>query len=193
MLRQAVLRADFGLPRPMYAMFLGAGGVYHGTKFYRGSVETRGLRGEKGAGVALAIFLGKVLSGKSGALFPPLHMAARLDDRRLPLDSYFGVLVSTLDRQFLGLRPYWGRGPGPVHFSSLSYAPKHLWRALVPIVRGKPNAYVVPEYGYRSENAFEVELEIDSGFTLDGELFSGVPRVLLSGYQTAFFLRRGTE
>lgn len=193
LLPHPVLRADYGASRPMYAMFCGTGGVYHGTHFYRNSVETRGLRGEKGAGFALAIFIGRVLSGKAGALFPPLHMAVRLDDRYIPEDRYFGALVSTMDRQFLGLRPYWGQGPGTVHFSSLSYSPRHVSRAVVPILTGRPNQYLRPEFGYRSENAFEVELEIDSGFTLDGELFEGVPRVLLSGRQTAFFLRRGSE
>lgn len=192
MVPHAVLRADFGLPRPMYAMFFGAGGVFHGINFYRGQVETRGFRGEKGAGVALAIFVSRVLSGKGGALFPPLHMAVRYDDRRIAMDEYFGVLVSTMDRQFLGLRPYWGEGPGPVRFSAMSYAPRHVLNAVVSIVRGRASAspYLTPEYGYRSENAFELELEIDSGFTLDGELFTDIPRVLLSGRQRAFFLRR---
>jgi len=193
MVRHAVLRADFGLPRPMYAMLFGAGGVFHGINFYRTQVETRGFRGEKGAGLALAIFVGKVMSGKGGTLFPPLHMAVRLDDRRIARDAYFGVLASTMDRQFLGLRPYWGQGPGTVRFSSMSYSPRHVLRAVGSIVRGRPSPCLRPEFGFRSDNAFELELEIDSGFTLDGELFTDVPRILLSGRQRAFFLRRGTE
>jgi len=193
MVSHAVLRADVGRPQPMYAMFFGAGGVYHGINFYRSRVETRGLRGEKGAGVALAVFIGQVISGKGGKLFPPLRMAVRLDDRRIEPAEYFGVLVSTMDRQFLGLRPYWGEGPGTVRFSAMSYKPRHVVRAASAVLRGRRSPYLREEFGYHSANAFEVELDVDSGFTLDGELFTDVPRVLLSGRQQAFSLRRGTE
>jgi hypothetical protein len=74
----------------------------------------------------------------------------------------------------------------------MSYSLQHVWRAAPAIMRGKPNRYVRPEYGYTSHNAHEVELHLDCGFTLDGELFTpapGTPVVLRSGY-SAFFLHQ---
>jgi diacylglycerol kinase (ATP) len=189
--RHAVLRADFGGEYPIYAMFFGAGAVYHGIRFYREHVESRGLRGQKGALVALAVFIAKIASGKGGELFPPLEMSGYLDGRRLEADRYRGVLVSTMAKQFVGLSPYWGEGPGPVRFSSLGYSPRHILRAIVPILRGRPNALLRPELGYRSENVYDLELQIDSGFTLDGEMFSSPATVMLSGRHAACFLRRG--
>ena len=105
-----------------------------------------------------------------------------------------GVLVSTMEQQFLGLHPYWGEGPGPLRYSSVAYAPRHFLRAALPLMRGKPNRFVRPEFGYWSVNASRVEMHLDSGFILDGELFTpetGTP-VLLSAEHSAFFLRRGS-
>ena len=67
----------------------------------------------------------------------------------------------------------------------------HVIRAAPSILRGRPNDYVRPENGYESSNASVIELQIDSGFTLDGELFDADPnqKVMLDGRYTASFLR----
>ena len=43
------------------------------------------------------------------------------------------------------------------------------------ILRGKPNALVQPDNGYCSANSEKVELRLDCGFTIDGEMTSTVP------------------
>jgi len=189
--RRAVLRVDTEGER-QYAMLFGAGAVYHGIVFARRRVHAHGVRGQLGAGVTLATFVGQVLSRNRGTLFPPLHATIRIEGERLEAEPYFGILTSTMDRQFLGITPYWGAEPGPLRFSSLSYAPQKLPRAIVPLLRGKSSAYLRPELGYRSVNADEVSLSFDSGYTLDGELFAprrGGARVTLTGRQCAYFLR----
>jgi hypothetical protein len=150
------------------------------------------MRGQLGAGVALATFLTRVVTGAAGAMFPPLTAEVYLDGKPLPPAAYFGMLVSTMDRQFLDLQPYWGTEPGPLRFTELSIAPRHVMRGLISVIRGRPNQFMTVQNGYRSCNADRVELELDSGFTLDGELFAAGPggRVALSGDRTAFFLRR---
>jgi len=187
-----VMRAEIAPDAPpIFSLFFGTGAIYHGIRFCRHYVATVGLRGEIGPGVALAVFLGKIALGQGGAMFPPLHISGRLDDRPVQTGAYLGALVSTVSRQFLGLRPFWGREPAPLKFSAVSYSPQHVWRAAPAIMRGKPNRWVRPEYGYTSHNAHQVELQLDCGFTLDGELFMptpGAPVVLRSGY-TACFLR----
>ena len=101
-------------------------------------------------------------------------------------------LTSTMNRQVLGISPYWGVGPGRLRFSSLSYAPRRLPRAIVPLLLGRPSVHLRPELGYRSVNADEVCLTFDSGYTLDGELFepsNSTARLTLSARQHAYFLR----
>jgi hypothetical protein len=174
---------------PIFSMFFGTGAIYHGIRFCRHYVATLGMRGEVGPGVALAVFLGKIALGHGGSMFPPLHLSGRFDGRPLQPGAYLGALVSTVSRQFLGLRPFWGTEPAPLKFTALSYSPQHLWRAAPAVMRGRPNRFVRPEYGYTSHNAHELELHLDCGFTLDGELHTpraGTPVRLRSGYTASF-------
>jgi len=178
---------------PVFSLFFGSGAIYHGIRFCRHYVATLGLRGEVGPGVALAVFLAKIALGHGGRMFPPLHLSGRLDGRTLHAGAYIGVLVSTVSRQFLGLRPFWGREPAPLKYTAMSYSPQHLWRAAPAVMRGKPNRFVRPEYGYVSHNANALELHLDCGFTLDGELFTprpGTPVMLRSGYSASFLRQR---
>ncbi len=189
-----VLRADLE-DGPQYAMMFGAGAVYDGIVFARGQLATRGMRGQLGNGLALATFILKALTGKGGALFPPLTAAVRVDGAALPPTLYFGILTSTMDRQLLGVRPYWGVGPGRLRFSAMRYRPGHLSRVIVPALRGRPSRWMVPEFGYRSLNADQVDLTFAGGFTLDGELFEPAPgerRLTITARRSAYFLRART-
>jgi diacylglycerol kinase (ATP) len=175
-----------------FAMLFGAGAVYHGIDFFRREVESRGLHGQLGAGIAVGTFLGHVASGRGGRLFPPLRAEIRIDGEAVDGGPYFGILTSTMDRQVLGMSPYWGVGPGSLRFSALSYAPRGLPRAIVPALRGRPSVHLRPDLGYRSANAEQIELTFDSGYTLDGELFAldgATMHVTLSARQHAYFLR----
>ncbi len=189
--RRAVLSVDLA-DGPQYAMMFGAGAVYDGIVFARRQLATHGMRGQLGAGIALATFVTRVLTGRAGAMFPPLAAEVRLDGTALPPARYFGILTSTMDRQFLGVSPYWGTGPGPIRASAMHDRPQHLARAIVPALRGRDSRWLRPEYGYQSRNVAEVAITFDGGFTLDGELFepSGHARCLvLTARRSAYFLR----
>jgi diacylglycerol kinase (ATP) len=192
--KSAVVRVERGNdPDPLFAMFFGAGGVYHGIRLAKEQVESRGMRGQLGAGLALAVFLTKIGTGEGGTLFPPLLARIAIDGGPAQEDRLLGLLVSTMERQFLGLKPYWGTGPGSLMVTALGYSPRHVLRSAVSVMRGRPNRFATPENGYRSCNADRMELELDSGFTLDGELFAAGPggRIAVSGERSIFFLRRG--
>jgi hypothetical protein len=102
------------------------------------------------------------------------------------------VLVSTLERLFLGLYPYWGSESGPLHYTALRAQPQNLLRALPSILRGRQSSYATPQNGFYSHNAHEIKLNLDSGFTLDGQLYTPEtrqePTVVRYG-GTASFLR----
>ena len=70
------------------------------------------MRGQVGAGMALATFSAKCLAGSGGTMFPPLAPTSASTAEAVPPAPYFGMLTSTMDRQFLGMSPYWGVGPG---------------------------------------------------------------------------------
>lgn len=186
-----IVRADLE-DGPQYAMMFGAGAVYDGIVFARSQLASHGMRGQLGAGIALATFLTRVFTGRIGMMFPPLVADVHLDGTALPPTSYVGMLTSTMDRQFLGVSPYWGEGPGPLRFSAMRERPEHLGRAIVPALRGRQSPWLQPDFGYRSHNVDEVALTFRGGFTLDGELFAPSTRerrLLLTARQSAYFLR----
>ncbi|MFQ5664811.1 MAG: diacylglycerol/lipid kinase family protein [Candidatus Binatia bacterium] len=190
--RRAVMRVDVTpSAEPIFGMFFGAGAIYHGIRFCRQRIHPLGMRRDAGPGLALAVFLARAMLGRGGALFPPLQAWGRLDHEALAANAYFGILATTLERLLLGLRPFWGRGAGPLRYSALTYAPQHCVRAAWSVMRGRPNRYVRPEFGYVSRNVHEVLLHLDGGFTLDGELFTAEPGrpVVLRGGHSALFLR----
>jgi hypothetical protein len=189
--RHPVLRADLD-EGPQYGMMFGAGAVYHGIVLAREQLAARGVSGQLGAALAFATFLTRALSGSNGTLFPPLAADVRVDGDSLPPASYVGMLASTMDRQFFGVKPYWGTGPGSIRFSALRDRPRHLGRAIVPALRGRPSRWLHPDFGYRSVNTDEIALAFAGGFTLDGELFEPARRarrLVLTAGQSAYFLR----
>lgn len=182
-----VVRVDGVGDDPLFAMFFGAGAVYDGIRLAREELA----QGQIGAAAALAIFLSKLATGRGPELFPPLRARIRIDGQLEPVASFVGVLVSTMERQLFGLRPYWGEGSGPMLYSSLRSRPAHILRAALPVMLGRPNRFVSPQNGYRSAKVSRIEMEIERGFTLDGELFptAAGTRLQLRADANVFFLR----
>jgi len=190
--QRPVLRVESSLwERPMCAMQFSAGATYGAITFAKREIEARGGRGRMGPAVALAWFILAMLSGRSAEIFPTMELAGSIDGRPLRGGMHLGILVSTLDHLFLGIRPFWGTGPGLVRFSALTYPPRRLALALPPALRGRRGRFVTPENGFSSYNGELLEIEIDAGFTLDGELFDAAPgtRLRITAPMMASFLR----
>ena len=122
----------------------------------------------------------------------PHPITVALDDRPPEQMDCLLLLVSTLERMFLGLYPYWGAEKGDLHYTALRARPRRLMQALPSILWGRSGRHARPENGFFSHNASEIKLNFDCGFTIDGQLFtpanSGEPTVVQSG-ATAAFLR----
>jgi hypothetical protein len=102
------------------------------------------------------------------------------------------VLASTLERLFLGLRPFCGTENGPVHFTAVSSNVQHFMQVLPQLVRGKQSRFATDENGYLSHNADELQLTLESDFALDGQLYmpeKGRGPVILRSPGQASFLR----
>jgi diacylglycerol kinase family enzyme len=154
---------------PVYGMFFGAAAIYQATHFCLQKVHTRGLRGELGAGVALARFLLAVFL-RDRKVVSAVPITTRLNQDPPESKEYLLVLITTLQRLFLGLRPYWGSESKPLHFTAVGARPRHFMRVLPSLMRGDQSHHVKPINGYLSQNVDEVQLTLGSGFNLDGEL-----------------------
>ncbi len=174
-----------------YGMFFGAAAVYQGIQYFHRKVNTKGLKGEIGPGLTILRFLWAAVR-QSSNFIPAVPISVALDDHPPQQLDSFVVLVSTLERLFLGFYPYWGNECGPLHYTALRARPRYLLRALPSILRGRKGSYGTPENGFYSHNVQKIKLNLDGGFTLDGQLYTPEtrqePTVVRYG-GTASFLR----
>lgn len=171
-LSRSIMRVETSFTdQPHYGMIFGAAGIYQGIEFCHRNIYSMGLRGEIAPSLTMARFLLGIIRGRSEAIAAvPLDIS--LDSMPLPRQDYLMVLVCTLERLYLGLHPYWGEEIGHLYFTAIRSRPKHLLRALPSLARGQRSRYGTPQNGYFSHNVDEVRLKLDTGFTLDGELYT---------------------
>lgn len=155
---------------PLYGMFFGAAGICRGIRFCLDRVHPTGMSGQLAAGVTLGRFLLAAAHGDKD-LLAPVAATVALDQEPAEERDYLLILMSTLERLFLGLRPFWSKEAAPLHFTALGAHPKHLLRALPCVLRGRQGRFNTPEQGYFSRKVQEARLVLTGGFTLDGELY----------------------
>ena len=154
-----------------YGMFLGASAIYQGIQYFHRKLNTKGLRGEVGPALTIFRFLWSAVRQGSDFI-PPVPVSVAMDDNPPQQFDSLVVLVSTLERLFLGLYPYWGSECGPLYYTAVRARPRHLLRALPSILRGRSGVHGTPENGFYSHNAHEIKLNFAGGFTLDGQLYT---------------------
>jgi hypothetical protein len=110
------------------------------------------------------------MSNRKGVLKPD-KIQILLDGTMVPHGEFYLVMASSLDRLFLGMKPFWGNGPGDVRFTSMATNAERISAAVPGMLRGKVKDWVTPEKGYTSANAFRAELRFSGGYTIDGEIF----------------------
>ncbi len=172
-----------------YGMFFGASAIYQGIQYFHQKLNTKGLRGEVGPGLTILRFLWSAVH-RGSDFIPPVAVSVALDDNPPQQFDSLVVLISTLERLFLGLYPYWGSEAGPLHYTAVRVRPRYLLRALPSILRGRSGAHGTPKNGFYSHNAYEIKLNFTGGFTLDGQLYipenQQEPTVVRYGGTTSF-------
>lgn len=170
-LKRPVLRVQVPDQEPLCGMFFGAAGICQGIRFFHNKIHGLGLRGQLAPGLVIARFLLAVARRNSEYVVQvPITIAVN-EDPPEQRDCLL-VLVTTLERLFFGLRPYWGTENGPLHYTAVFGRPRHLLRALPYLLRGRKCRFGTPEHGYFSHNVNELRLSLDSSFALDGELYT---------------------
>lgn len=171
-IQRPVLRVQpgSGCP-PKYGMFFGAGAIIQGIEYCHANIHSIGLRDELGPGLAMLRTLWGIVRRDTRFVAPvPITTGLNQPEPSKTQDVMI-LLISTLERLFLGMCPYWGKQAAPLHFSLIRDGAEHLIRAFPALLRGRPNRYGKPEAGYLSHNVSEVHLTMDSSFTIDGELY----------------------
>ena len=171
-------------------MFFGAGAIIQGIEYCRANVHTKGVSNEIGPGLAMLRTVWGIARRDRRFLQSVTMSVQRNDEPADPTRDVLILLVSSLDRLFLGIRPYWGRETAPLHTTLvLDHAGRFL-RNLPSLLRGRPNRHTTEANGYYSHNADRIRLTMDGIWTLDGELYQAMasdgPVTITSGGDVTF-------
>ena len=181
--KRPVLRVAFGLgTSPQYGMFFGAGVIQRALAFKHHLYPKRRLQGLFGAGLFLGGALLRVAGGSPTGIFAPddiglafNHTGMATPTDRLETKPFQLVMATTLKRLFLRLCPFWGTENAPLRFTAIAAnaarSPVAVWKVL----RGLPPPPFALDSGYCSHNVERLTLQMDCGFTIDGELFEPQP------------------
>jgi diacylglycerol kinase family enzyme len=185
-----ILRVQIAPDRePLYGMFFGAGAIHQLIHSFSAKMHSFGLYGELVNGLTLLRSLLGVAFGRRDYI-TPVRIKVFLNATMQKEETYMVLFISTLERLFLGIRPFWGKEPAPLRFSAVGGCPHHLLRAVPSLVRGRIGRHGTPENGYFSHNVDNVQLHLDSGFTIDGEVYEPDaqfgPITIRNGGQAAF-------
>ena len=177
---------------PIHGMFLGTAAFYHAVMMARHQVHPTGAKHDLALAMGLGLALFRLMTGWVGS--SPLsrgeRMAVGVDGREGAPDDYLLFLATTLERLTLGLMPFWGEGSGGVRYTTVGFPPQRLWRALLPVIRGRPRSWMAPR-GYESGSTDECRLSLQCPIVFDGEIFTPEPGtpVTLRADRRVTFLR----
>ena len=164
---RSILRVQRG-PDALYGMFFGAGAICEGIKAFHSKDNPMGWRGQLMPTLTMVRLLLAILFNRLSPFLDNTSINGRQIEKRADLF----VLTSTLDRLFLGIRPYWGTEEGPLRYTAVGTKPKKLLRVLFSLFGSGRSCHAIPANGYFSHNVEEVQLEMGGEFTLDGELYA---------------------
>lgn len=167
-----VLRVQPGADQPdHYGMFFGAGAVVQGIEYTNENIHSRGLKTELSLGLGLLRSMWGI-ARQDPRFISPVSIATGINGNAVGSpESIVMTLVSSLERLFLNMHPYWGERNGqPLHVTTVRSPATRLIRNLPSLLRGKPNRYLSEDKGYLSYNVKSISLDFDGPFTLDGEI-----------------------
>jgi hypothetical protein len=190
--RRSILRVQTAsCAHPLYGLFFGAACIFKGIQFFHSRVQRMGLTGDPAHLLILGRFIWALVQ-RQDALVAPASVAICADRGDSVSQDILLLLITTLDRLILGVRPFWGAGGGPLRLTVVGARPRGLLRALPSLVHGRSSSWATPANGYLSCCARDIQLTMKGGFALDGELFSTDPdpgSVHIQDGGTADFLR----
>jgi diacylglycerol kinase (ATP) len=169
--QKPVLRLHVPGHEVKYGMFFGAAGISQGIQYYRKNLHNKKLRGYPGICMTLVRYFWGIIRQHSQSA-TSTNITVILDNQPPQKEDFMLLFVSTLDRLFFGLRPFWGTENGPLRFTAVRSGARYLLRVLPFLTRGRSGGKGTEENGYYSGNVHEIKLYITDSVALDGEIYS---------------------
>ncbi len=151
-----------------YGFLLSTGALPAATRYCLDHIHTKGIAGA--AAVRSTLF--KVMLGhqRNTILAPtPLHLD--LGDRQID-GEHIATITTTLPRLMIGLKPFWGKGDGPLMMTHVGKDAKHLKRniarMLLPGQSLRAHAALKRD-GFQSWKIESANLRLPGELVLDGE------------------------
>jgi len=178
--------------RPQYGMFCGFGIIHRAIELTHRVFPPGRAQGVFGSSIMTAALVTRVATGTASGseLLVADAMNIRLDGQDIPHRLYKLILASTLERFFLGIRPFWGTERAPIHFTAVADQALGIGPA-ISILRGRRPRRADVDPRFVSHNVRNAELGMDCGLTVDGELFAPRPGrvVRVSAREDVHFVR----
>lgn len=154
---------------PHFGMFFGSGAIIQATEYAHREIHSRGLRDDFSLGLGLVRTLWGIVRGHP-EFNQPLPVDVTLDGE--PYGEFRAriLAISSLDRLFMGIHPFWGTGDAPLKMSLITSEAKRFLRTFLSILWRKRKALPAAEDGYHSRRAEQITLLMDGSFNLDGEI-----------------------
>lgn len=154
-----------------YGMFFGTGVVVRGIEYCHEWIYRLGIRNEWAPGLALLRAVWGI-ARREAAFTEGVHVAlARPGHDAQELCAKF-LIVSSLGRMFLGLRPFWDQEGEPLHFTLVRQGAEAFLRTLPSLLRGRRTPGMTSANGYWSGSLNALGLSLDGPYTIDGEIFA---------------------
>jgi hypothetical protein len=167
--------------------FFGTGTIVRGIEYWHAQLAHGGGAGEWGAGAALArVALG--IARRQPPFADALEIGIALDDAPGETEQISFLLVTGMRRLFLGIRPFWGDGPGPLACTWVASRPVGFVRRLPALLRGQ-GAKLPAREGYRAARPEQVTLQLPESWVIDGEVFAQPGQVRIRSGPARPFVR----
>lgn len=179
-----------GVP-DQYGMFFGVGMIRRAIDLTHSVFPAGRSQGVFGASVVTAALIAKALVRPTRGILTPDKLQIAIDDRPVRSGEFYLTIASSLRRLFMRMNPFWGTGPGGVRFTAIASSAQGLGPRALGILRGRPSRKVTEQNGFTSANADRVEIRLDCGYTIDGEIFAPVAdeRVAVTADRRIAFVR----
>jgi diacylglycerol kinase (ATP) len=149
-------------------LFLGLGAVVRGVELWQRALRRRARAGDWGVSVAVARAAWGLMR-RHPAYAAPVQVGIAIDGGAVEGADVSALMVTALRGLVLGMRPYWGKGAGPLACTWMEeraarpalHLPRALWG------RG---GRIPPDAGFHSRSATRVRLDVDAPWLLDGEV-----------------------
>jgi hypothetical protein len=170
-------------------MFMGVGLIHRAIQLVHRVFPRGRAQGVFGSGIVTGTLVARAAMGKVGDVLVPDDLDVVLDGQTLdgvpptamdadgkPIDPrrYQLVIMTTMTRLFLHIRPFWGDENAPVRFTAMRPGQGHSAKSVLRILRGRAPLNGTADPRYASRNVKRVDLKMNCGLTVDGELFEPV-------------------